>query len=63
MSSKADVGIAHINVNDVICVIDVKDLSMWPPKKTTLILLFSCHWKNPFYSYLDVAYIWIQFIM
>ena len=41
MNSKVAVGIANINVNDIVCVIDIddNDLSMWPPKKTTLILL------------------------
>lgn len=41
MSSKAAEGIADINANDTVCVIDIdaNGLRVWPPKKTTLILL------------------------
>ena len=45
MNSKVAVGIANINVNDIVYVIDIddNDLSMWPPKKTALILLRKIH--------------------
>lgn len=45
MNSKVAVGIANISVNDTVYVIDIddNDLSMWPPKKTALILLRKIH--------------------
>ena len=59
MNSKVAVGIANINVNDIVCVIDIddNDLSMWPPKKTTLILLWKIHFIPTGYSlYLNSIY-------
>lgn len=45
MNSKVAASIANISVNDIIYVIDIddNDLSLWPPKKTTLILLWKIH--------------------